>query len=156
MTVGILAHLVQGLWLAAHPQSQTLHCLSFCLSIFLWGQQVASLDPTLINSILLLAINHMETKYFLEVISTVAGAFAGAFAVAFAVAFAGAFAVAFAGAFAAFFSSSESLESSLLLLDFAATAAAALAGTTLPAKTEVEIYSDANDYKTMTLWKRFS
>lgn len=97
----------------------------------------------------------LEIKYFLEVISTVAGAFAGAFAVAFAVAFAGAFA-AFAGAFAAFFSSSESLESSLLLLDFAATAAAALAGTTLPAKTEVEIYSDANDYKMMTLWKRFS
>lgn len=148
MTVSILAHLVQGLWLAAHPQSQTLHCLSFCLSTFLWGQQVASLDPTLLNSILLLAINHMETKYFLEVISTVAGAFA--------VAFAGAFAVAFAGAFVAFFSSSESLESSLLLLDFAATAAAALAGTTLPAITEVEIYCDANDYKTMTLWKLFS
>lgn len=151
MTVSILAHLVQGLWLAAHPQSRTLHCLSFCLSTFLGGQQVASLDPTLINSILPIAINHMETlemKYFLEVISTVAGAFAGAFALAFA----GAFAVAFAGAFVVFFSSSESLESSLLLLDFAA----ALAGTTLPAKTEVEMYSNANDCKMMTLWKRFS
>lgn len=93
---------------------------------------------------LLLAINHMETlevKYFLK--CTVAGAFAGAFA------------VAFVGAFVTFFSSSESLESSLLLLDFAA-AVAALAGTTLPAKTEVEIYFDANDCKMPTLWKCFS
>lgn len=46
MTVRILAHLVQGLWLAAHPQSLTLHCLSFYLSTFLGGQRVASLDPT--------------------------------------------------------------------------------------------------------------
>lgn len=47
----------------------------------------------------------------------------------------------FAGALAVFFSSSESLESSLLLLDFAAAAAdvVALAGTTLAAEREVRL-----------------